>query len=92
MNIYNSKIAKLVGKVNKHLPWAITLSATCTLYSCPIDEINRDWRRHEIMHQNSINDWQIRKGKVWGWTSWMITYLWRNLTVGYSKNEFEQTK
>lgn len=89
MNVYNSKIATLVGKLNKHLPWAITISATSTLYSCPMNEVDILWRRHEINHQNSINDWQVRKGKIWGWVSWMCTYLWRNLTIGYNNNEFE---
>ena len=92
-DIYNSKIAKLIkwlSRVPKDRIFGITTSSETTRYDCFEEQVTDRLRKHEDTHKADIADWQQRKGKYWGWVSWMTTYLWRMLTVGYD-NEFEET-
>ena len=82
MDRYNSKIAGLVGKLNGHDKWAVTISATCTLYSCEYLDITPRWYAHEEMHKQQI----IKEG----WFKFMVKYFWYNITVGYKSNPYEQ--
>jgi hypothetical protein len=83
MDIYNSKLAKLFGKINKHLPYAVTTSATCTRYSCSKEIVDKDphWRNHEDGHKFQY----IRLG----FFGFLVPYFWKLLTRGYKDNAFE---
>ena len=81
---YNSRIAKIIGWLNKAKGgFAITISATCTLYSKSEYDIHSDWRRHELVHQRQI--------KELGWWRFMTKYLWYSLKYGYQMNPFERS-
>jgi hypothetical protein len=81
MDRYNNPIAKILGMCNNHELFAVTISSTCTLYSCFPRYINKSWFEHEEMHKR-----QIRRD---GWFKFMTKYLWYNMTVGYDKNPYE---
>lgn len=81
MDVYNSKLAKLLGKWHKQEKFAITTSSTCTRYSCKLEEVGVKWRTHEDQHK-----WQIRRI---GWISFMSSYLWHLATEGYDHNQYE---
>jgi hypothetical protein len=79
---YNSRIARFVGWLNRaKFGYAVTISSTCTLYSCAPEQVTADWRRHELVHQ--------RQYRELGWYTFMRRYLWYNLTKGYQSNPFE---
>jgi hypothetical protein len=80
-DIYNSKLAALFGKINKHLPYAVTTSADCTRYSCGREQVDAVWRTHEDQHKI-----QLRR---LGWWGFMLPYLWKLATKGYKDNAFE---
>lgn len=81
---YNSKIAKLIGKINGCDHYAVTISSTCTLYSEPKDYVmdNLTWVRHEGIHKAQY----IR----YGWFGFIIRYLWYSLRFGYTRNPLER--
>lgn len=72
---YNSFIAKILAKLNRKSTWAITISANTTLYSESEGYVAQahTWRKHEDFHKADIAAWQQRKGRIWGWVSWMAT-------------------
>jgi hypothetical protein len=79
---YNNWLAKILAK--KHTTnglYAITLSKTCTRYSCDEKDVDAPWRAHEDDHKEQIE----RKG----WWTFMSEYLFQLATVGYDKNKFE---
>lgn len=78
---YNSRIARLVGRLNKSDKYAVTVSNTCTLYSCGPSEVSVSWRRHEDCHKR-----QIRRA---GWLKFMARYIWYSLRYGYRGNPYE---
>lgn len=82
---YNSKIADLVGKLNKtqFKGFAITISSTSTWYSVSKEIVDQypKWRKEEDCHKA-----QIAKE---GWFKFFTTYFWQNWTVGYEKNKYE---
>ena len=83
MDKYNSQIAKIIGKLNGATQaFAITISSTCTLYSCSEEQVHPEHRKHEDGHKARI--------KEMGWFNFMATYIWRLVTVGYAKSDLEQ--
>lgn len=84
MNVYNSKLAKLVGFINGcRGNYAVTTSATCTRYSCDKTVVfgNPQWMAHEDCHKVQI----AREG-------WLFypRYLWQLICNGYQDNKYEQ--
>lgn len=82
VDVYNSKTAKLLGKLNKSETWAITISKDCTLYSESEEFVKADteWMRHEAVHKEQ---WK-RYGKKFA-----LLYLLENMSVGYENNKYE---
>lgn len=78
---YNSRIAALLGKINKKKTFAITISKSCTLYSVPEGMVGAVWRKHEDCHKAQIRDE--------GWLLFMAKYLFFNVTRGYANNPYE---
>ena len=82
MDRYNSKIARVIGWLNKApYGYAVTISGTCTLYSVPKEQIGSRWRKHEDCHQDQI--------KKLGWFTFMGMYLVESIGNGYKNNCFE---
>lgn len=82
MDIYNSKIAAMVGWLNKAPHgYAVTISKSTTLYSVPIDVVSDSWRAHEDCHKQQISNE--------GWLLFMCKYLFWNITKGYQNNPYE---
>lgn len=82
MDIYNSKIAAMVGWLNNSTyGYAVTISSTCTLYSVSESVVSSAWRRHEDCHKQQIKDE--------GWLLFMCKYLFWNMTEGYQNNPYE---
>lgn len=82
---YNSRIAGFLGKLNgSKAHFAITISSTCTLYSCEqrtVDANTTGWRKHEDCHKEQI--------KHEGWLLFMVKYFWWNIAKGYTNNPYE---
>jgi hypothetical protein len=79
---YNSKIASLVGWMNKAKGgYAVTISSACTLYSVPQERVNPQWRLHEDCHKAQIT--------CMGWFAFMYDYLRQSLAFGYMDNKYE---
>ncbi len=86
---YDSRIAGFIGLLNGVKladGFAITISSTCTLYSVAESEVHEDWRRHELVHQRQIRDYQ---NKRFGWLRFMTRYLYYNIKYSYRCNPFE---
>lgn len=79
---YNSRIARLVGKLNGNTRWAVTISKNTTLYSVPLEEVTLEWRRHENAHKRQI----IEEGSR---LKFMVKYFFFNLTRSYANNPYE---
>lgn len=77
---YNSRLAKLVAWLNRWEQAAITLGQT-TYYSCPVEQVDVGWRRHEDKHKEQ---W-ARDGKL----LFAIKYLWWSIRYGYKANPYE---
>jgi lipopolysaccharide biosynthesis regulator YciM len=81
-DMYNSKIALLVGKLNHAKgDYAVTINSETTLYSCPEEFVTDQWRAHENCHKQQI--------KLLGWWLFMKDYLIENVAKGYQNNKFE---
>ena len=83
---YNSKIAAIVGRLNGIKPphgYAVTISATCTLYSLDKDAVDNNipWQLHEACHKRQIADE--------GWFKFMVKYLFFCVTRGYVNCPYE---
>jgi hypothetical protein len=82
MDKYNSKFARWVGELNDSGDrFAVTVSSTCTLYSCDSQRVTETWRKHENIHKEQI--------KRLGWIRFMVTYFYYNMRIGYQYNPFE---
>ena len=86
MDRYNSKIAEIVGRLNGTKPpdgFAVTISATCTLYSLSKEYVDNalPWRKHEDCHKKQIKDE--------GWFTFMAKYLFFCITRGYLNCPYE---
>ena len=81
MDIYESNIAWMVGKINKELPYAITTSKDCARYSCSKELVTDKWRKHEDTHK-------AQYAKL-GWFGFVIAYLLESIKHGYYNNKFE---
>lgn len=81
-DVYNSKIAKWIGKLNKSKSgeWAITITKNTTLYSCGEQFVNDAWRKHEDCHKSQI----AKEGLMF-----YLKYVFYNLTKGYWNNPYE---
>lgn len=80
MDRYESVIGRLVGKLNRRDPYAITLGQV-TYYSCPESQVDARWRRHEDEHKVQ---WQRD-----GWVKFACRYVWWSITKGYANNPYE---
>lgn len=80
MNHYNSKLAKLVGRLNGQQAWAITLGQT-TYYSVSKKLVTPEWCRHEDRHKA-----QYREE---GTFKFIVKYLWYLVRYGYYNNPYE---
>ena len=82
-DVYNSKFAWLLGKINKALPYAITTSQYCSRYSCDKATVDSDprWRIHEDTHKQQYADL--------GWFNFVYQYLLDSIKNGYTNNKFE---
>ena len=90
-DIYNSKIARLLGRLNGATQaFAVTISSTCTIYNCPIEQVSPEHREHEDGHKARIKSFMDKRGVILGWCDFMATYIWRLTTVGYVKSDLEQ--
>ena len=78
---YSSRLAGLLGKINKKQTFAVTISKTTTLYSVPVGMVGNIWRKHEECHKEQIRDE--------GWLLFMVKYLFFNITRGYQNNPYE---
>ena len=89
---YNHWLPRLIAKIKGTKTMAITLGATCTIWSESEEYVRADfkWKAHEFQHRFSIRKRQLEKGKYYGWIDWMATYLWRMITVGYYNSEEEK--
>jgi hypothetical protein len=77
---YNSRIAKIIGKLNGATQaFAVTVSSTCTLYNCAEYQVSPAHRRHEACHK--------RQYAALGWR-FLPIYIWE-LRRGYRMNKFE---
>lgn len=80
-DVYNSKLAKLIGKINGYGLYAITTSKNCCRYSCSEISVDRKWRAHEETHKE-----QFRK---LGWIKFVLSYMIESIKYGYDGNRFE---
>jgi hypothetical protein len=53
-DIYNSKLAKLLAKLNGEMDYAITTSKNCCRYSCDRELVSDHWRKHEETHKDQF--------------------------------------
>lgn len=80
---YNSRIAKLVGWINRAKSgWAVTISKNTTLYSCSEDEViaNIRWLLHENRHKQQI----ASEGLLF-----YFKYFYYTIRYGYENNPYE---
>lgn len=80
MDKYNSTIGKFFRWINGTPEYAITLGQT-TYYSCNIDKVNIEWRKHEDMHKIQ---WK-RDGHI----KFACRYVWQLITKGYLNIDYE---
>ena len=83
---FDSKIAKLFGKLNGCSNYAVTISADCTLYSCDEATVleRPEWVKHENIHKEQYRRYGSR-------LAFLIRYIWWNIIDrGYYRNRLER--
>jgi hypothetical protein len=80
-DIYNSRFAGLIGKINGQERYAVTTSKNTTRYSCIPEAVGAAWRKHEECHKKQIAEE--------GWLKFMAKYFFFNITRGYKNNPYE---
>jgi len=80
-DVYNSKIAKLFGKIHNDNEYAVTTSKNCSRYSVDESLVTDHWRLHENEHKKQYAEL--------GWCNFMIQYIWESIIHGYTNNKFE---
>jgi len=85
-DVYNSKIAQLIGKLKnqENGKYAITISSTCTLYSVDEATVLADvpWQKHEAEHKRQI--------ATLGWWRFMSDYLCYGAAYQYKEIPYEE--
>jgi hypothetical protein len=81
-DIYNSKLARLIGMLYRSDAFAITTSKNTCRYSCSKDMVSEYWRKHEEVHKSQF--------ARMGWFRFICAYTWEFIKHGYKNNKFEK--
>ncbi len=79
----HSPLARFAAFYLKEKSMAFTLGKTIHLWNVSSEDFlkNEKWVKHEMVH--------VQQFQHYGFVSFILTYLWESMQMGYNKNKFE---